>query len=1462
MLKWFKSLVGDNNDLVISRLQKVVQRINALEPQFEALSDEQLANKTAELRQRLDDGEELDDLLPDAFATVREASRRTIGLRHYDVQLIGGAVLHQGKIAEMKTGEGKTLVATLPLYLNALPGEGVHLVTTNDYLARRDAGWMSPIFHLLGLSVGFIGHEYSALFDPDYVDPTASLDDERLVHWRPCTRREAYAADITYGTNNEFGFDYLRDNMIQSLEQAVQRGHTFAIVDEVDNILIDEARTPLIISGPAARSSDQYARFAQLVRRLRAGRVTPDEVKKGAEPDGDVLIDLKSRSVLLTEQGLQKVEEQLEELGPNESVYDPQHSDLTHYLENALKAQFIFHRDKDYVVASGEVVIVDEFTGRTMPGRRWSDGLHQAVEAKEGVDVKRETVTYATITFQNYFRMYQKLAGMTGTAATEKEEFGKIYNLEVVAIPTNKATARKDLTDQIYRTEDAKFSAVVRDIKERQEQGQPVLVGTTSVETSERLSQLLKKERIPHQVLNAKQNQDEARVIAQAGQPGTVTIATNMAGRGTDILLGGNAEALAARYLEEQGCTRDELIELARRIEAADKEKREEPLRLMLERSGGRLDQRLVDALRALRDEYEAAMRRIDDSSEGEYLFLIRSCLDDLPPSVTFEQKFELVRTVLRADLTKARKLAREMPGVDEERVAAVQRLHSDYMAYHSSGRDKPAFLAGLLFDRVYAARASLIQHTLRGEIEAAQRIVAETPGLHAAYIEGVQQIQRDCVEHGHRIREAGGLHVVGTERHEARRIDNQLRGRAGRQGDPGSSRFYLSLEDELMRRFGRMDTIKGVMQRLGVEDDVPIEAGIINRSIEGAQVRVEGYNFDVRKHTVDYDNVMNKQRVVIYARRRGILEEADELRRIEELVARYLDPERYSAWLRDELTDELEATRALPPATAQARIAQLLPEAEFDVAVLRASDEAERNALLEPIIARQHEQHLPVRLLVEQLADIIELPEDAEEQLRAMTRAEGERYVNELWREQNEGDLEERVKELFATEFASLIDRYHDGYDDWLRAQIVEAVADASNPATDEVNVRLVQRRLSAVLPEVGEYDPTELDDLSPDKLQRELEGLIAASRERGHNIDLLAGEVASLVPLLPGPQEVMDPNLMVAEREQVRERYIEQYTARLGIITAGLDEEERSRVEHEAVELIREQLRPLFIPGNRISGDDLQGMYNTIVAHGMGLLRDALAQLDPDATGDMLDALVDKAFEDWRNAIGVRELGNYQRTLMLQTIDMEWQQYLTAMDDLRQGIGLQAVGQKDPLVQYQTAGYRMFGELLEHIDQTVVRSFFRRLPEHQRFLQQAQAEQQRQTQAAKAGYEAKPTISGADAANGNGANAQARTLKRELPKVGRNDPCPCGSGKKYKYCHGKGDAVPAGRSEVVVAAEDTKVAALAAEIKAATEQAAPTAAQAAAQPAARGRSVPSNGNSQAKKPASNNSGGKKRRK
>jgi preprotein translocase subunit SecA len=844
-------ILGDPNDKAIKQTLPIVQEINDLEPTMQAKSDEELQSVAAELRARYEEGEDLDALLPEAFAATREAARRTLGQRHYDVQLMGGIVLHEGKIAEMKTGEGKTQTAVLAVALNAVTGEGVHVITVNDYLAKRDTQWMGQVYHALGFSVGCIQHERAFIYDPEW-----QSEDPVLERLREVPRQEAYAADITYGTNNEFGFDYLRDNMVVSAAQCVQRDLVYAIVDEVDNILIDEARTPLIISGQAERSNDRYYQFAQIVKQLRENR--------------HYTVDLKHKSVALTEEGVDKVEE-LASIPAGESIYDDRYIDLTHYLENALKAEAVFHRDKDYIVRDGEVIIVDEFTGRMMPGRRWSEGLHQAVEAKENVKVRRQNVTMATITFQNYFRMYRKLAGMTGTAKTEAEEFLRIYNLDVVALPTHRPNIRADEADLVFKNERGKFNAVIEEIVEMTSKGRPVLVGTTSVDTSERLSDALKARGIPHDVLNAKNHEREASIVADAGQPGVVTIATNMAGRGTDIKLG---------------------------------------------------------------------------------------------------------------------------PGVAE----------------------------------------------------------------------------------------AGGLHIIGTERHESRRIDNQLRGRAGRQGDPGSTRFYVSLEDELMRRFGS-ERISGLMERLGMEEGVPIEHRIISKSIESAQTKVEGHNFDMRRHVVQYDDVMNKHRERIYDDRKKIVSGED---------------------------------------------------------------------------------------MSEQIADLI----------------------------------------------------------------------------------------------------------------SAEIEGIV---------------------------------------------------DARVG-----------QRVEDTDVTAIVEGYLSI-IPNGQVKEADLEG-------------------LDREGILDVLETDADRAYAEVEARFGEEAMRQVERHIMLAVIDRLWVEHLTAMDDLREGVGLQAYGQRDPLVVYKTEGYKMFQRLLEHIQHDVVHTIFR--------VQPAVAQQPVRTRVTEE----------ATTNRDNGASAPSKRRK-----VGVNEPCPCGSGKKYKHCHGR---------------------------------------------------------------------------
>ena len=694
MLAGLLNLVfGSKNDREINELRPIVATINSLEASVSSLSEAALTDKSVEFRKRHENGESLDDLLPEAFAVCREMSKRVLFMRHFDVQLMGGMILHRGRIAEMKTGEGKTLVATLALYLNALSGKGVHLVTVNDYLAKRDAQWMGVLYHALGMSVGIIQHDASFLFDPQY-----DAADKRLQNLRPCTRQEAYRADITYGTNNEYGFDYLRDNLIvASLDQCVQRELNFAIVDEVDSILIDEARTPLIISGPTDESTDLYYRINSIIPQLKIER--------------DYTIEEKTKTAALTEEGNARVEKLL----GIENLYDLAHMDLVHHVVKALQAYAIYKRDVDYVVKDGEVIIVDEFTGRLMPGRRWSDGLHQAVEAKEGVKIANENQTLASVTFQNFFRMYKKLGGMTGTADTEASEFAKIYNLDVNVIPPNRPMIRKDFADVIYRTEKEKFDAIVEEIKECYERGQPVLVGTISIEKSERLSGYLKRHGIKHHVLNAKYHEKEAEVIAQAGQKGAVTIATNMAGRGTDILLGGNPD-----FLFKQILYRDETL--------------------------------------------------------------------------------------------------------TEERKRAI-----------------------------------------------------------------FEEIKAECDANKKQVIELGGLHIIGTERHESRRIDNQLRGRAGRQGDPGSSRFYLSLEDDLLRIFAS-ERISNLMLKLGMEEGVPIEHGMVTRAIENAQKKVEAHNFDIRKQLLEYDDVMNKQREVIYLHRRAVLVGEDLSGEVQEMIMEVTD--------------------------------------------------------------------------------------------------------------------------------------------------------------------------------------------------------------------------------------------------------------------------------------------------------------------------------------------------------------------------------------------------------------------------------------------------------------------------------------------------------------------------------------------------------------------------------------------
>jgi preprotein translocase subunit SecA len=762
VLKGLTKFLGGSNEKVVKELEPFAEEVNELEADIVDLDDEALRALTGEFKRRLGEGETLDDLLPEAFAAVREAARRAIGLRHFDVQILGGVVLHQGRIAEMKTGEGKTLVATLPTYLNALSGEGVHVVTVNDYLARRDANWMGAVYHKLGMSTSALQNQSSVLFTPDGpggTDGGKGKGNDSGDEMVPCTRREAYKADITYGTNNEFGFDYLRDNMVNEMEKRVQSSLAFAVVDEVDNILIDEARTPLIISGPAQDSPADYQKFSRIVPQLT--------------PEVDYTLDEKHRAVSLTIEGIDRLERILK----IKNLYGEDNLRTVAFVENALKARALFERDRDYVAKDGEVVIVDEFTGRLMPGRRYSEGLHQALEAKEGLKVQRESITYATITLQNYFRLYKKLSGMTGTASTEAEEFWKIYKLDVVAIPSNQVNSRKDHNDYIYTTEQGKWKAVATEIGERHEAGQPVLVGTVDIAKSELLSDLLKRRHISHEVLNAKHHEREAQIISEAGRPRAVTVATNMAGRGTDIILGGSPD----------------------------------------------------------------------------------------------------------------------------------NRTEDEWQADHD------------------------------------------------------------------RVIESGGLHVIGTERHDARRIDNQLRGRSARQGDPGSTRFYVSLEDDLMKRFAG-DKIKTIMSWSGIDDDTPLENRMITKTIENAQVKVEGHHFDMRKHLVEYDDVINTHREVVYDERDKVLTGADLRFNILEMVGAelgqimtgYLQGLSSSDWELEPMVKEIGAILPLSPEDADPEPLYDLTTEEIEEKFLDIAEATyeRREAELSPKLMRTIERHVMLRVI------------------------------------------------------------------------------------------------------------------------------------------------------------------------------------------------------------------------------------------------------------------------------------------------------------------------------------------------------------------------------------------------------------------------------------------------------------------------------------------------------------------
>ncbi len=1289
-------IVGDPNQKIIQDLKPFVEEIGDYEPELQALSDEEIRERSLSLRERHMAGESLDDLMVEAFALVREASVRTIGLRHYDVQLMGGALLHRGEVVEMRTGEGKTLVATLPLYLNALSGDGVHLVTVNEYLARRDGGWMGQIFHLLGLTVACIGpQQFSALYDPEFVNPGAELEDERLVHWRPNTRREAYEADITYGISSEFGFDYLRDNMATSADRLVQRELNYAIIDEVDNVLIDEARTPLIISGPAPRSGKEYGRFATYVRRLRENTAGEEE-----EPNGHYDLDEKSRSISLTDIGIAEIERRIEEIDEDagDSLYDPRFFHLTYYLDNALRAEYLFKKDVQYVVQNGEVVIVDDFTGRLMPGRRYSDGLHEAIEAKEGVAIKRETITVATITLQNYFRLYEKLAGMTGTALTDAEEFDEIYGLGVTPLPTNVEYIvdsgelglitdrvkvenseavryldpktedpvffkRIDFQDQIYATAEAKDRAIISEIARVNVTGRPILVGTTSVEHSEKIHRMLNSANIPHSVLNAKIHQSEALIVAQAGKKGAVTISTNMAGRGTDILLGGNPEGLAADMVSESMFDQRLFTQLVQRyLEDGPEAAKEFAFK------HNKLSEDLVDWIEQENNEIQAALPQVEEL--GVVRYVTRLLYEDFDLDYSFAEKIatqvqtgDVVGARQRladqnADISFAEQAMHELNILRNYASVLNQRQHSA----QQKAQALSAVLGQLLFEEHYNARAAMIRAVMAGDEAAAQEIVEQTPGMPLDLIDRINQIKEETASSRQGIWQKGGLHVVGSERHESRRIDNQLRGRAARQGDPGSSRFFLSLEDDLMRRFGG-ERLKSFMSRTSIPDDMPIENSMLDRIIENSQERIEGYNFDIRKNVVEYDDVMSKQRQAVYGDRRAIL------------------------------------------------------------------------------------------------------------------------FGGEV-------DLDDKISEAFDLAINDLVTNYVIDYAGYLSGEIERVIADFSTDATDTINLTGVVRYLRGMLPTITKIDKSELEGLSPEQLADRLMVLAYENEERGDNLYQLLQAMGRFLPILPTIPNLSGLALLrsgqLQSRDRMKREYIDLVDNLYGeFLAQQIPVDEREEIWQKA----KADLEEAF---NEFRTDNLSvktvGTRQAIFRQRVELaLRDLLLESLSALNGEQLIAALNNYVvsqqEKWRQRIGDTEYNNFQRQLLLSAIDNEWRDYLTAMDDLRREIGLAALGQRDPKVEYKKRSFAMFTNMRENIQKDVADRFFRQIGNHMAFVERQQAEVSYKLQAQSAGYRVVSHGSG----KGTG-------VQRATTKVGRNDPCPCGSGKKYKHCHGR--AAKAGKN------------------------------------------------------------------
>ncbi len=1237
--RFLNKILGDPNERELKQMQPLVDRINGLEPAYEALSDAQLGDKTAEFLRRLQGGETLDDILPEAFAAVRAASKRTTGMRHYDVQLMGGVALHRGRVVEMKTGEGKTLAATLSVYLNALSGEGVHLVTVNDYLARRDVRWMGPIYHLLGLTVGLLqqGDQKAFVFDPDHRQPG---DDYDLL--RSVSRKEAYRAHVTYGTNSEFGFDYLRDSSTFSLEAQVQRGFHYAIVDEIDNILIDEARTPLIISGPASEPTDEYYLLARIVRQLES-----DEYE----------IDEKARGITLTDAGYDRVEKLLgmrlfDPDYPEEM--SPQQTKLNHHLEQALKAEYIFQRDRDYIVQNRRVVIVDEFTGRLMPGRRWSDGLHQAVEAKEGVPVRQENITYATITLQNYFRMYAKLAGMTGTAETEAEEFSKIYDLEVLVLPTNRPVIRQDHDDVVLRTTEAKFRAIAQEIVSMHCLGRPVLVGTASVENSEYLSKRLESQMLRKlaAVVLLRERLNDRDVDNATYKEGMHTLSRPLASLPTS-----------------------ELRKLADKVNISVK----------------------------LKD--RQVLARLADLFGVQDVARLNNALDHGVPHSVLNARHhtEEAKIVARAGQVGAVTIATNMAGrgvdiklggeLDQEIVARVNRV------LRQNGI-KPY---GMSFDEM---------------AEAVQKLDPESYYL---YQDAVKSFLAH-VDGAKRVKTLGGLHVLGTERHEARRIDNQLRGRSGRQGDPGSSRFYLSLEDDLMRRFGGT-RVNDLTTRLGIEDDMPITLGIVSKVVANAQNQVEGHNFDIRKHLLEYDDVLNTQRQVIYEQRKKILSRSD-LREdvwgmIEAEIAQRLDRVFVSGqtvdvqdmfhfvWYLEQVQPTARpASGRLVPSFVLKQAALSLPERVSPEALQTLVDEAlesERRhiyRLIESLVRRGLDQVAGgIRRVLDTASIAYEgIEMEAEQEGRALDALTAARAVaRQTGLKVDDGPLrglEGRKLERALMAQVEVLARVQ------MRMRIIAQAAQ---------RVHIDRLNIDADLLAEGENQDlahvllTAVDNLLQDEVKRR-------SAEAKKDIQARWSPAVDESSLLNLAHQVRFATRSGFDKKHRKvsqnvERF--RYTA---WVAERVSTWERERLEKAVLDHL---CAAIAARADAWGLAEFQRIGARAVADLDRETQTGLARVwGAERLGELADSRVsDLPAQDaqaMRQYLGERMLFNVQRRLMLESTSRLWVEYLTSIEVLRQGIGLQSYAQKDPLAEYKVRAFEMFQALLQSIQSQIVTAMF----------------------------------------------------------------------------------------------------------------------------------------------------------